>query len=175
MRKGLIIGALVVQVVVVAAMVWIAMEPLRSGRPVTVTVTGVDPRDLMRGQYVEFDYPFSTLDLGAVKGDLDRYRTYQYGDVVYVSLTSDTDPKVRWISMEQPEDGALFLKGRVARRASGEPLATLDINYGIESYYTNPDRAEELDEHLQGTGKVRVYLKVDDDGDARIEHIEVVE
>ncbi len=173
MRKGLIIGSLVLQAVVVAAMVYIAMEPLRSGRPVVVTVSGVDPRDLMRGQYVELAYPFSRINLDRVQCDLDRYRVYQYGDIVYVSLSDTTDPEVTRIGMEKPADG-IFLKGRVNRRFSGSPLSTIEVEYGIESYFTNPDRATELDKILRRTNSLRVRLMVDDDGDVRIADLEEI-
>ena len=171
MRRGLIIGSLVLQAVGVAAMVFLAMAPLRSGRPVTVTVTGVDPRDLMRGQYVELAYPFSRINLDRVQCDLDRYRVYQYGDILYVSLSGEVDPTVTRIGMEKPADG-IFLKGRVNRRFSGSPLSTIEVEYGIESYFTNPDRAEELDEILRGSDSLRVRLMVDDDGDVRIADLE---
>ena len=174
MRRGLIIGALVAQAAVVAAMVFIAMEPLRSGRSVSVTVTGVDPRDLMRGQYVELAYPFSTIYLDRVQCNLDRYRVYQYGDIVYVSLSDTADPMVTRIGMEKPEDG-IFLKGRVNRRFSGSPLSTIELAYGIESYFTNPERAAELEKVLRRSGSLRVHLMVDDDGDARIAELEDVQ
>ena len=174
MRKGLIAAALLLQAVVVTAMVYIAMEPLRTGRDVTVTVSGVDPRDLMRGQYVEFVYPFSTVDLSTVSSDLDPYRVFNYGDVVYVTLSGDTEPKPTHVGYLPPNDG-LFLKGRIPKRMSGSPLIRLDVDYGIESYFTNPDRAAELDSILRRSNSVRVHLKVDDDGDARIADIEVVE
>ena len=175
MRKGLIIAAAVVQAAIVAGMLYMAMEPLRTGRLLVVEVQGVDPRDIMRGQYVELSYPFSTVSLDSVTCDLDRYGVYRYGDVVYVSLDGTVDPKVRTISLNKPEDDGPYLKGRIPRRFSGSPLTTLDVEYGIESYFTNPDRADDLDSILIRSGRVRVHLRVDDDGDARIADLEVIE
>ncbi len=68
-----------------------------------------------------------------------------------------------------PESGpAICGRARGDARA-GERVA---VEYGIETYYANEDRAKELERSI-GEGRLYVVIDLDDDGSARIKRLEV--
>jgi len=172
MVRWLTIAALLVQAVIGTFMVIDAMEPLRTGTEYTVTVTGVDPRDLMMGQYVQLDYPFSTINLAHVDRQIHDNTNLRFGQVVYVTLSGTSDPQAVRVSLTKPESGA-FIKGSVALPTPVSSQYSLFLEYGIESYYADPETAEQLDKQLSQGDSLRVHLRIDSDGDARIERLEV--
>src|SRR3972149_10134022 len=73
------VGGLV-QMAALVWMVWDRVHLLRTGREIVAEVTPVDPRDLFRGDYVIFGYPFSRTGEVSVPGGTRR------GDTIYVTL-----------------------------------------------------------------------------------------
>ena len=49
---------------------------------------------------------------------------------------------------------------------------TVGIEYGIETYYANAERAREIESSI-ARGKLYVVVDLDDDGSARIKRLEV--
>lgn len=174
MRKtSLVIGALVVQATIVTVMLVSAMMPLWTGQEVTVMARAVDPRDLMRGDYVALDYEFNHIDPDQVLTDFKLYTLVPYGKELYVTLRlTDSGAVASGIYATQPDQG-LFVKGRSSKRQYVDTLygATLEVSYGIEEFYTDSDMAQRLERNLR-TGKgIPVKIMVDDQGNARIQTI----
>ena len=84
MRWKLAVGWVAVQVVFFAA--WAGAEQLRlsSGYPIHVRTAPVDPRDLLRGQYLALSYEFSRVERLADTGLAPKA-----GDEVWFVLRSD--------------------------------------------------------------------------------------
>lgn len=141
--------------------VWAMTEEKRldpgEGRSILVETAPVDPRDLLRGQYMQLSYPFSRP--GQFGDELGGVRE---GSEVWVVLA----PEGRFhvpsrASIERPEALApdeVALLGRLER---------WQIVFGIEMYFVQegtptPDQRD-----------ITVRLRVGDDGYARIEQIYV--
>lgn len=174
--------AFVLPFVVVATMLVRAMMPLWTGETVMLDVVGRDPRDLMRGDYVQLAYTMSALGSDTITFDGVDPSALRYGDDLYVVLR---DSGATWraarVTAERPSEGR-FLHGRVAyshtrgrgSRQETAPYVTVGLTYGIEEYYTDPETAQAIERRILSLGRdtiggtLRAELRVDADGDARI-------
>lgn len=79
---ALILTALL-QTAVLGAMILDRAHRLENGTDILLKTTPVDPRDLLRGEYVNLTYDMSRLDLSKLEGDT----VFKNGESVYVTLT----------------------------------------------------------------------------------------
>jgi uncharacterized membrane-anchored protein len=93
--------------------------PYVGAQSVLLQVEPVDPRDLLRGDYVTLGYAFNRLPMG----------TFQAGQAVYVTLIPERDGRHYRMGqcLTEPPTSGVFIRGK----AQGNQWAT----YGIESYY----------------------------------------
>ncbi len=171
---SLVIGALVVQAAIVTVMLIKAVMPLWTGQEVLIMARAVDPRDLMRGDYVALDYDIKQLKTTELKSDLKPGMWVNYGDELYVTLRTTDSGAVATGVYRTPPQGVLIIKGRPAYRqrvaeAHDTPrIDDLHLSYGIEEFYTDPQTAQLLDRRLRSGTTLHVHLMIDNDGNARI-------
>ncbi len=187
-RKRYLIVKVLFQIGILVGMVLLAMRPLVDGREIRLVVQSRDPRALFRGDYVQLNYEFSTIDLDSIPNDLDSGRRYKFGDELYLEMKQRGRfyrPVGLWSS---PPRKNLFMKVMVnyhmlainygagtkaekPQRARG----TVSLTGGIEQYYTNPASAKEFDVIVSRstTDSVQVvaYVMVSDDGESRIKKL----
>ena len=173
-RTSLVIGALVVQAAIVTVMLVKAVMPLWTGQEVMIMARAVDPRDLMRGDYVALDYDLNLLKTQQLKSDLKPGTSVTYGEDLYVTLRLSDSGAVPTGVYRTPPQGELMIKGRPTY-AQSMPEARdtfrfsgLSMSFGIEEYYTDPQSAQQLDRRLRTGTRIPVHLMIDSDGNARI-------
>jgi uncharacterized membrane-anchored protein len=112
-------AAVVFQLFILVAMILGRTVPYVRAHTVLLQVEPVDPRDLLRGDYVTLGYAFSRVPAG----------NYQAGQAVYVRLISGADGRHYRAGgfLGEPPASGLFIRGT----AQSNGRAT----YGIESYY----------------------------------------
>lgn len=127
-----------------------------NGQEVTLELLPVDPRDLLRGDYIILNISAGTLppDLPGAKG-LNRA-----GQTVYVSLEKGSDGIARpvKISETRQEAGPLALKGTV-RITWDEQMR---INYGMDAFFL-PEGAGKAIERLPQE-RVKLVISLHPDG-----------
>jgi uncharacterized membrane-anchored protein len=133
---------------------------MRTGREVVLETAPVDPRDVFRGDYVVLRYEISTVSACC----------FDVGDTVYVSLEPRGDV---WQATDVGDtlptvDAGPYIRGRVTRadRVQGRP--SLDVEYGIESYFVPEGTGREIE---QARGTLRVVVVVDGWGTAQIKSL----
>lgn len=163
--------------VILIACMWVAIAAgfiaskqftLKTGKTIVLETEPVDPRDLLRGDYVILSYKIGQLDLGTLKSEK---KNYKYGEIVYVGLA----PKGKYwkavsVSSKKPaERGTVFIKGRIMQ----DWRRGITVNYGIESYFVPEGKGKEFEEALRWGSKVRVVVEaaVDADGSALIKKV----
>lgn len=162
----------VLQIGFLATMIAGRASVLRSGTEVTLEVRPVDPRDLLRGDYVVLTYnisriPASLLGEGPLppEGDSDR--------AIVVRLKAGDDGLWQPVSAHFDEappqpagDGEVDIRG-VVRSSWSSQASSLDIRYGIERFYVpeGEGRAIERDMNVR---PFRMKVAVADDGTAQI-------
>jgi uncharacterized membrane-anchored protein len=176
--KAVLFGvAILVQCVLLVLMVADRMQILREGREVTLQTQPVDPRDLLRGDYVVLRYDISQLPAGALAGQPVAVRN----PIVFVKLTPNANGLYEAVSVHAeavpvtaPE---VLIRGRLAnyggtscgsdRRAFCDKLT---IQYGLESYFVPDGEGKKL-EQARNQQKLRVVAAVLPSGRAAIKRL----
>ena len=178
LRKYGLMLLVLLQLAIIAGMLILALLPLLTGSPVRLEVTLRNPRDLFRGNYVALNYDINQVSLDSLPNDLPPDAKYQFGDRLYLELRPDGETYVAaglWLS---PPDGEkLFLQGVVAQRTFLAGRRVIWLNYGIESYFTDPEEALLMEEQLRNRPDANlappmVTVMVDGRGRARIKEID---
>ncbi len=144
---------------------------LQNGRELRLAVVPVDPRDLLRGDYIVFSYDISRLN----NADLDGDDSFDYGDTVYVSLAqSDDSWKATAIAHTPPADGT-WIKGEVrdVRPGDRECAASCKIygvSYNIEQFFL-PEGTGRALEKLRNDQHLAVDIALAADGHAALKRL----
>jgi uncharacterized membrane-anchored protein len=158
------------QIGFLAAMIEGRAAILRDGKTVLLKVEPVDPRDLLRGDYVRLGYAISTLDrslFGATVSD-DEIAS---GTPVMVRLAPGEDGLWQAVSARpaateiEPAPGAVDIRGRV--NASFAAIGSVRIDYGIERFYLPEGEGLAIERDL-GVRPFRMLVAVGADGTAQI-------
>jgi uncharacterized membrane-anchored protein len=176
--KAVLFGvAILLQCVLLVLMVADRMQILREGLEVTLQTQPVDPRDLLRGDYVVLRYDISQLAAGALAGQPATERN----PIVFVKLAPNANGLYQAVSVHAeavpvtaPE---VLIRGRLAnyggascgsdRRAFCDKLA---IHYGLESYFVPEGEGRKL-EQARNQQKLRVVAAVLPSGRAAIKRL----
>jgi uncharacterized membrane-anchored protein len=161
-----------VQIGVLASMIMGRAAILRDGREVVLEVLPVDPRDLLRGEYVRLDYNISSVPIELFEG-------VEPGD-------ADLDTNIVHVRLAPSESGiwepvaARFGTAPLARPGTGEVVIRgttfvdnvsaakfIAVDYGIERFYLPEGEGRAVEEDLRQRN-FRMTVAVDDSGAAQI-------
>ena len=126
-----------------------------SGKEVTLALVPVDPRDLLRGDYVIIN-----LAIARVSVDLPGANEVKEGDRVYVRLEPGTDGLMRAASVGKEVDpsGTAAMAGTI-QSVGGSGIR---IDYGIDAFFL-PEGDGLIIEDLD-TERVNLVVAVTEDG-----------
>jgi uncharacterized membrane-anchored protein len=171
--KAVLFGvAILLQCVLLVLMVADRMQILREGREVTLQTQPVDPRDLLRGDYVVLRYDISQVSSGALAGKPSAERN----PAVFVKLAPNASGLYEAVSVHAgpvpvtaPE---VLIRGRVSYSCgSGRAFCDrLTIKYGLESYFVPEGEGKTL-EQARNQQKLRVVAAVLPSGRAAIKRL----
>ena len=151
-----------VQLLVLLSVIGFKQYTVWTGETVLLKVQPVDPRDLIRGDYVIVRYEISDIDTGQIAGD-----DYPYG-TVYVELREDADGYWSAVAIHEDRDrtfdDTLLIKGKVNDAFVRGGRNDLRIDYGIEEIFIPEGSGDQLP---FGNGHIiAVEVKVDRFGNA---------
>ncbi len=162
-------GLVLAQALVVVGLVFNEERMRASGFEILLKSAPVDPRDLLRGDYVILAYEAQTVRQSLLA---PSYRQPQPGDEVFVVLRKTGD---YWTpaglspasgGAPEVEPGAVFLRGTVE---SATTASTIRVSYAnLERFYV----PEGTGNFPSGT-RPDVVVVVDANGDARIKRLEI--
>lgn len=170
------IAALLVAGVLTAAlgyMIESRASILRNGREVLLKTVPVDPRDLLRGDYVILSYDISRLQPELFKGDLPAQADEA---LLYVRLERQTDGF--WSATEAsfqplPERGdSVVLRSQPFSYYPSSPPSAVSVDYGIERFYV-PEGEGRVLEEARNAQALSVSVRVDQKGQAQIREIAI--
>jgi uncharacterized membrane-anchored protein len=160
-RRIALAAAVLVQLAVPLGLAGLAAADLAFGREVRLVAHPVDPVDIFRGNYVVLRYDISRVPLGFSVGR---------GERVCVRLRKESGAWTGDFGLPDRGSGGTVICGRARRDArNGEDV---EVEYGIETYYANAERAHELERRI-AEGRLYAVIDLDEDGSARIERLEV--
>ena len=177
-RRWLLPVALAValaQIAVLAFMIAGRAAILRCGQEVMLSVEPVDPRDLLRGDYVTLGYNISSLptDLFAERPQDDRngrdravfVRLKPGEDGIWEAVAARYDEKPE----PAPADGELDIRG-VATSSWYDEATSININYGIERFYVPEGEGRAIEANLRERA-FTMTVAVASDGAAQIKSL----
>ena len=148
---------------------------LRNGSEVILRTLPVDPRDLMRGDYVILGYEISRLPARLIKGEPPRKSGLNY---IYVVLAKQADglwtaERAQYDRPDALKENEIFLRGEVeAPIQIYDESSTVPVVYGIERYYV-PEGEGLAVEHAQRDSAVDIVLSVNEKGVAAIRALRI--
>ncbi|CAN7407461.1 GDYXXLXY domain-containing protein [Aminobacter sp. LjRoot7] len=156
-RYKLVVAAIVLALAQIGFLGWMIVGRaaiLRDGKEVLLKVEPVDPRDLLRGDYVRLGYDISRIEVEKIanlpQGDL----TSVDGPVV-VRLKKDADGYWRatsaWLNAATtPASGdEVDLLGQISSAWSLTPGSTISVDYGIERFYVPEGEGLAIEEEMR--------------------------
>ena len=163
--------AAALQTAVIGYMVEGRASILRSGADIRLKTLPVDPRDLLRGDYVILSYPVSTIPKSIVTGESPKGGTRAR---LFVRLKPGADGL--WTAAGASfaalpaEEGSVVLRTLpfdYYEGADGGVPDTLFVQYGIERYYV-PEGEGKVLEEARNQEELEVEARVSKDGTAQI-------
>ncbi|MDR3619673.1 MAG: GDYXXLXY domain-containing protein [Paludisphaera borealis] len=148
-EPALVVAAAVFQLAILGWMIGGMMLMFRDSRVVLLQVVPVDPRDLMRGDYVILSYPFSRVPSHGIMGlpgpsKVDELETWQRGSPVFVTLIPEADGvhyRGGLVNSEPPPPGTVYIQGTIQNAAR--------IEFGIESFYVQEGQGKAYEEAVK--------------------------
>ncbi|MEO5324148.1 GDYXXLXY domain-containing protein [Mesorhizobium sp. CC13] len=173
-RYKLIVAAIVLALAQIGFLGWMIAGRaalLRSGQEVLLKVEPVDPRDLLRGDYVRLGYDISRLPAERIANLPEGETTSAEGPIV-VRLKKDADGFWRavsaWLGSAALTPAAadeVDLRGEISGGWSLAPGSEIGVEYGIERFYVPEGEglAIERDMRMRSFG-IRVAVGKDGSG-----------
>ena len=144
---------------------------LRNGADIRLKTLPVDPRDLLRGDYVILSYPISTIPKSIVTGAVPKVNGRER---LVVRLKPGTDGL--WTATEAsfgtlaPEEGSVLLRTQpfdYYAVTDGVLPDSLFVSYGLERYYV-PEGEGRVLEEARNQEELEVEARVSKDGTPQI-------
>jgi uncharacterized membrane-anchored protein len=172
-RPALIAAALLVALAQIGFLAWTIharASLLREGREVVLAVEPVDPRDLLRGDYVILSYAISRIPVTLLAGDLPpegepvgaltvRLREGLDGVWSAVSAFAGSAPT-------PPAPDEVDVRGHTETPWRWD-IGTLQVRYGIERFYLPEGEGRPIERDL-GIRPFRMHVAVAESGQAQI-------
>jgi uncharacterized membrane-anchored protein len=141
-KNRLLMAAIVLALVQIGFLAWMIAGRaaiLRDGQEVLLKVEPVDPRDLLRGDYVRLGYEISSIPAELVaNADAD---TPVYGSI-FVRLKQEADGFWRPVSATlghpsatPPAQGEVEIRGTASAGWIAQENAIISVDYGMERFY----------------------------------------
>jgi uncharacterized membrane-anchored protein len=174
-RVLLFAAAGLIQVALIAVMVFDRIGILRDGREVSLQTRPVDPRDFLRGDYVVLNYDISSVAAAELK---DQPASGKHTSV-YVTLTPNAEGFHAATSVHRGPVAVtapdVLIRGRVVSGANCGPdrnlfCARLQLNYGIERYFVPEGEGGQIEQGRRN-GKVTIVAAVTPAGRAAIKRL----
>jgi uncharacterized membrane-anchored protein len=148
---------------------------LRNGVDVVLKTVPVDPRDLLRGDYVILSYDISTIPADKVTGGFPTEATD-----AQLSVRLEKQPDGFWGVTEASFQALAPKEGSIIARSSpfyfypapDSQQSPLSVDYGIERYYV-PEGEGRVMEEARNASALSVTARVDDDGRMQIRLIAI--
>ncbi|WP_420962261.1 GDYXXLXY domain-containing protein [Brucella sp. IR073] len=141
---------------------------LREGREILLRTEPVDPRDLMRGEYVRLGFAISSIPRSQISGTPDdgSHAT------IYVAVKAGANGNWQFsrASFQPIGDLALdevMLKGRTRYAPPAQADALVTVDYGIERYYLPEGEGRRI-EDAQRHQNIEAVVAVSASGEAQI-------
>jgi uncharacterized membrane-anchored protein len=164
-RERLLILIVAVQVLLLAG--WAVKEEIHliEGQEILLETEPIDPRDILRGDYIILNYKISRIPRELVADEKDENL---WGKKIYVFL----EPRgkfhqIQAASRTKPgkQQRELFLKGTLGWEGTVDGQEMVHVDYGIERYFVPEGKG------IVPDGELTVKISRLEDGRARVKEL----
>jgi uncharacterized membrane-anchored protein len=160
------------QTAVLGYMIESRAQILRNGNDVVLLTEPIDPRDLLRGDYVTLGYAISRLDAALIEGTKPDKQGSQK---VYIALRKGDSAlwvfsRASWQPIEDKMSDETIIAGQTPDYFSIDDNANIPLTFGIEKFYV-PEGEGRVIEDGQRQKAVQVTVAVDQKGRAQIKSL----
>ncbi len=173
LRRNRLFAALTValiQCAILGYMIQSRASILKNGTEIVLKTEPIDPRDLLRGDYVTLGYSISQFAATEIAGGSNTF--LDEATPVYVALKKDADGSwqksrvsITRISDLKPDE--VLIAGRSANGFTPQTSDNVRVNYGIERFYVPEGEGKPIEE-AQGERRIDAVLMVDANGRAQM-------
>lgn len=138
-HKKIFLAVVLLQFLSVAGMIGFKYSVVLTGQTVVLQSRPVDPRDYMRGDYVQLRFSITRINSNIFSASGE---SFQKGDDIYVTLTKQRDawePVKASRSLPELEMDEAVIRGKVTEATP----SNITVDYGIDSYYFPEGRGRE--------------------------------
>jgi uncharacterized membrane-anchored protein len=146
---------------------------LQNGTEVVLKTEPVDPRDLLRGDYVTLGYSISSFPATEIEGDLNT--RFDESSPVYVALKKGADgvweksrASVSPIVDLKPDEA--LIAGRALYAFTPKTSDTIRVNYGIERFYVPEGEGRDV-ESERNERRIDAVIMVNAKGKAQMKRL----
>lgn len=166
------LGVALLQIGVLVFMIASRAAILRTGAEVTLQVEPVDPRDLLRGDYVVLGYNISRIP-AAILTETSQGDGTASEQTIFVRLKADGDGIWQPVAARYDAppaaavaDGEVDIRGTTHRLWSSQ-TEFIDVLYGIERFYVPEGEGRDIERNLT-TRSFTMKVSVNSHGAAQI-------
>ncbi|MDQ0320217.1 putative membrane-anchored protein [Pararhizobium capsulatum DSM 1112] len=166
----------VMQTAILGYMIESRASILREGKDVVLKTVPVDPRDLLRGDYVVLSYEISSIPFDKL---VDKPPTEEADAQLSVRLSQGADgfwtvAEAAFGALEARDDGTVIAKSQpfYFYPQPGNVEVPLSVEYGIERYYV-PEGEGKVLEEARNAQALSVAARVDTAGRMQIRTISI--
>lgn len=173
----LLIAALAVALVQIGFLSWTIIGRaaiLQNGKEIVLKTAPVDPRDLLRGDYVRLGYDITSIPTNSIT-DIGSRDVTGEDEPIYVLLKKQPDGlwTLQSASFTQPAAPAspdeAVIRGAVRGGWNLGPDTSVMAEYGIERYYVPEGEGLAIEQDMREDQRpFRILAAVDDEGTAQI-------
>lgn len=155
--RKLILAAVALALVQIGFLSWMIAARaslLRSGQEVLLKVEPIDPRDLLRGDYVRLGYEIRSVPVKIVtNAPTDTFVTEE--GVIFVRLGKEDDGYWRARSAAlgapagAPAAGEVDIRGKIRGGWTLGPEASFTVEYGIDRYYVPEGEGRAIEANMR--------------------------
>jgi uncharacterized membrane-anchored protein len=164
MKLKLVILVLALQTAWLLGTVAVQEHALATGKIILLETRRVDPRDLLRGDYLSLNYKISDVPVNLFSPPVNK--DLPYGTKVFVALAPGTNQFYEIVKASTnelaPSANEILLRGRSDQRWWS--TNSIHVAYGIENYYVAEDNGNP-------TGKLTVQAVVPASGQPKIKEV----
>lgn len=171
MKYALAAAVALIQTGVLGYMIESRASILRNGQEIVLETVPVDPRDLMRGDYVILSYPISSVEHAKIAGTVPASDSAK---PVYIALVPGEGgrhvfSRAAWQPFTDMKPEEVLLKG-MTPESFYIGTETVPLTFGIERFYVPEGEGRPIEEGVREK-TVDVVVAVTDDGRAQIKSL----
>ncbi len=163
-RDKFLIGFLILFLIIIGSFILNKERVLWNGTEVILETVPIDPRDILRGDYVILKYKIGEGE--KIKNILEN-KNFSYGDKVFVNLKQKPDQRVEVVDVfkEKNKAGNLFIKGIYFEDWNGKKIKFPEI----EQYFVPEGKGWEV-ERMRGKN-LEALIILTKDGEAVLKNL----